>query len=86
LRAGLPLVTTDVGGLSALVGDAAVVVPVGDAGALRRAVERVLTDKPERERLVAAGHAQAARWPDEKANVDEVAQHYLEVIDQCGRR
>jgi glycosyltransferase involved in cell wall biosynthesis len=86
LRAGVPLVTTDVGGLSALVGDAAVVVPVGDAGALRRAVERVLTDKPERERLVAAGHAQAARWPDEKANVDEVAQHYLEVIDQCGRR
>ena len=48
LRAGVPLVTTAVGGLPSLVGDAAMIVPVGDAGALRTAIERVLTDPDER--------------------------------------
>lgn len=85
LRAGVPLVTTDVGGLAALVGNAALVVPVGDPVALRRAIERVLTDHVERERLIAAGRSQAEGWPDEAANVTQLAQCYLDLI-ASGRR
>jgi glycosyltransferase involved in cell wall biosynthesis len=76
LRAGVPLVTTPVGGLPSLVGDAAMIVPVGDAGALRTAIERVLTDPHERRRMVAAGFAQASSWPDEGASLDQLVEWY----------
>ena len=48
LRAGVPLVTTAVGGLPELVGDAAVLVPAGDVGALRAAVADLLADDAAR--------------------------------------
>jgi len=38
LAAGCPIVATDVGGTAAVVGDAAVLTPPGDAGALAAAV------------------------------------------------
>src|SRR3954449_12995308 len=44
LRAGTPLVATRTGGIPELVGEAAELVPVGDAGALADAVVRVLGD------------------------------------------
>jgi glycosyltransferase involved in cell wall biosynthesis len=79
LRAGVPLVTTAVGGLPSLVGDAAMIVPVGDAGALRTALERVLTDPDERRRMVAAGFAQAGSWPDEGASLGQLVESYREL-------
>jgi glycosyltransferase involved in cell wall biosynthesis len=80
LRAGVPLVTTDVGGLRSLVGDAALTVPVGDAVALRIAIESILTDDDRRARLIAAGLARATSWPDEQASLDELAGAYLDLI------
>jgi glycosyltransferase involved in cell wall biosynthesis len=79
LRAGVPLVTTAVGGLPSLVGDAAIMVPVGDPVALRRAIERVLADPDERERLIVAGRARAADWPDEAAGLDLLVDSYLDL-------
>jgi glycosyltransferase involved in cell wall biosynthesis len=80
LRAGVPLVTTDVGGMRSLVGDAALTVPVGDPAALRIAIESILTDSDRRARLIAAGLAQATTWPDEQASFDELAGAYLDLI------
>jgi glycosyltransferase involved in cell wall biosynthesis len=80
LRAGVPLVTTDVGGLGELVGSAASIVPVGDAAALRTAIEGILDDPARREQLVAAGLARAQTWPNETDTIDELATRYLDLI------
>lgn len=52
---GLPAVATAVGGVPAAVGDAALLVPAGDAPAAARELERLAGDPDLRRRLVAAG-------------------------------
>lgn len=52
------VVSTDVGGIAAVLGGGrGVVVPAGDVGALRTALAGVLTDAALRDRLAAAGRA-----------------------------
>jgi len=63
LRAAVPVVAAAVGEIPALVADAARLVPPDDAAALAEAIRAVLTDPDLRERLRAAGQAQAATWP-----------------------
>jgi glycosyltransferase involved in cell wall biosynthesis len=63
LRAGVPLVCTDVGGLPELVGDAALLVPVSDPDTVRAAVDRVLADAELRARLIERGKRRSAGWP-----------------------
>lgn len=79
LRTGVPLVTTEVGGLPQLVGPAAVMVPVGDAAALRQAIEELMADPDRRARLVELGRARAASWPDPGAVLDELVMIYLDL-------
>jgi glycosyltransferase involved in cell wall biosynthesis len=52
---GVPVVATAAGAVPEVVGDAADLVPVGDADALAAAIGRVLDDDEHRRRLVAAG-------------------------------
>jgi len=73
LLAGLPLVSTRVGGIPELVGDAAVLVELGDVAEATRQVVRLADDPALRERLQAAGRQRAADWPTE----DEVAEDLL---------
>ncbi len=54
--AGLPVIATDVGGIGEAVGDAALMVPCGDADAASRALRSVAGDPQLRERLVRAGN------------------------------
>jgi glycosyltransferase involved in cell wall biosynthesis len=53
--AGLPVVATEVGGVPAAVGDAALLVPPGDAELPARELARIGADPDLRMRLVAAG-------------------------------
>jgi glycosyltransferase involved in cell wall biosynthesis len=53
--ARLPTVATDVGGVAALAGDAALLVPAGDAQAVADALRRLGEDEGLRTRLVEAG-------------------------------
>ncbi|HWM56170.1 MAG TPA: glycosyltransferase family 4 protein [Solirubrobacterales bacterium] len=53
--AGLPVVATAVGGVADAAGDAALLIPPGDADAAARALERVAGDAELREQLVRAG-------------------------------
>jgi glycosyltransferase involved in cell wall biosynthesis len=85
LRAGRPLVATAVGGVPELVGDAACLVPYGDAAALARTVGALLDDPAAAERLAARGPAQAARWPDEAAVAEQVLTVYGEVLGSALR-
>lgn len=86
LRAGVPLVTTAVGGLPSLVGDAAVLVPVGDPAALRDALEGVLYDAHRRADLSAAGRARAAGWPTEQASLDALIGSYRDLLQRASGR
>ncbi|MEU3188773.1 glycosyltransferase family 4 protein [Streptomyces sp. NPDC006923] len=79
LRLGVPLVATAVGGIPELVGDAAELVPYGDAASLSEAVLRLLGDPERRRELVAAGRAQAATWPTEDETVAQVLSVYDEL-------
>ncbi|CAG7657462.1 glycosyltransferase family 4 protein [Actinacidiphila bryophytorum] len=79
LHAGVPLVATDVGGMRELVGDAAVLVPYGDPGALAAAVTSLLADPDRRAALSIAGRAQAATWPTEDDTVAQILSIYDEL-------
>ncbi|MER7762306.1 glycosyltransferase family 4 protein [Streptomyces sp. NPDC097619] len=82
LRSGVPLVATAVGGVPDLVGDAAVLVPYGDAAALDGAVTGLLADPGHRTRLSVAGPAQAATWPSEDDTVAQVLAVYDELTER----
>lgn len=64
---GVPVVSTDAGGVPDLVrdGESGLLVPIGDDAAMARAVLRLLADPALAARLAAAGRAEAARfaWP-----------------------
>jgi glycosyltransferase involved in cell wall biosynthesis len=81
LLAGLPLVSTRVGGIEELVGEAAVLVEPGDPPAAVAAVAD-LADHPERRRaLRQAGRRRAASWPDE----DQVARDLAATFARLSR-
>jgi glycosyltransferase involved in cell wall biosynthesis len=84
LRAGTPLVATRAGGMPDLFGDAASLVPVGDAAALADAVVRVLTDPAHAALLAAAGPRRAATWPDEAAAGRQLVAIYRELLGAPG--
>jgi glycosyltransferase involved in cell wall biosynthesis len=65
LYAGLPVVTTALGGALEIVTDACgVLVPAGDAAALTRALRRLILDPDARRRLGSAGPSRARELCD----------------------
>ncbi|MEV6601945.1 glycosyltransferase family 4 protein [Actinoplanes sp. NPDC051346] len=79
LHAGLPLVTTAVGGLPGLVGDAAELIAPGDVDALDRAVREMLADPAKRADYAERARRQAASWPTEQDTVVDVLRAYAAV-------
>ncbi len=75
----MPLVATAVGGVPELVGDAAELVPYGDADALAAAVTGLLADPGRRAELSSAGRVRAAGWPTEDDTVAQVLSVYDEL-------
>lgn len=69
---GLPVVATDVGGVRAGVGQAALLVAPGDAGAAADAVSRVARDADLRARLLDAGRSRARELTRE-AQIERLA-------------
>jgi glycosyltransferase involved in cell wall biosynthesis len=62
MAVGTPVICSDAPALVEVAGDAAVVVPRGDAAALAEAVRGLLGDEPLRRRLTAAGRARAQQF------------------------
>jgi glycosyltransferase involved in cell wall biosynthesis len=80
LRAGTPLVATRTGGMPELLGDGALLVPVGDPDALGQALREVLADPDLARRLVEAGTGRAAAWPDEATAARRLVAVYRELL------
>jgi glycosyltransferase involved in cell wall biosynthesis len=80
---GTPVLATDTGSVGATCGDAALLVPAGDAGALAEGMGEVTTDEAVRERLAAAGREWSAGFTMEKA-ADAVLEAWRE-LDGEGR-
>ena len=59
---GLPVASSDRSSLPEVAGDAALLFDPEDVGAITAAIEKLLADPAERERLATAGRAQAARF------------------------
>jgi len=76
LRAGLPIVATAVGGIPEMAGEAALLVPAGDADALRDAVRRVLADPGLAARLAEAAARRGRDLPGEREAVAAVLRAY----------
>jgi glycosyltransferase involved in cell wall biosynthesis len=85
LLSGLPLVSTRVGGIEELVGDAAWLIGLGDVGAGVRAVSTLAADPQLRRRLAQRGLERAGSWPDEDAVAEDVLAAYREVLQARGR-
>ena len=85
MSVGVPVVATDAGALPEVLGDAALLVPVGDRDALAEALSSALHDDARRQRLVRAGAAQAARYSWD-ACADGLVALYRAAVEQreCG--
>ncbi|BCB74430.1 glycosyltransferase family 4 protein [Phytohabitans flavus] len=80
LRAGVPLVSTAVGGVPGLVGDAARLVPPDDVDAVDVAVRELLADPKLRAEYARRGPERAQTWPDEAEMVEAIQAVYAEVV------
>lgn len=85
MAAGLPVLATDVGGVSELrtEGDASgiVLVPPGDAAALARAAVALLDDRARRDRMRDAARRAARDW-----SWDAVAERHLAFLHRVAER
>ena len=79
LLAGLPLVSTRVGGIEELVDSAAVLVPPGDVKEAARQIIALADNPEERLRLREAGLRRARTWPNEDDVADDLARVYNEL-------
>ena len=79
MSVGTAVVTSDAGSLPEVVGDAGLVVPVGDVDALADAIGRVLADAGLRRSLVERGRhrAETFSWENAATKTIEVYEHAL---------
>jgi glycosyltransferase involved in cell wall biosynthesis len=82
----LPVVATKAGALPEVVGrdgDAALLVPPGDAGALAAAMGRLLDDASLRVRMGAAGRRRILDYYTWEVSARATVDHYEEVLERC---
>ena len=80
LRAGRPIVATDVGGTGEVTAEAARLVPYGDAAGLAAQITELLTDRQQAEELGTAARRRAAELPSRADTLRQVQRCYHEVI------
>jgi len=83
---GAPVVCAHAASLPEVVGDAALLVPPGDAAALARTLARVLDDPALRERLSRAGRERAAQFTWERTAAATVAVYREALQHFAGHR
>ena len=84
MACGVPVISSDGGALPEVVGDAGIVVPAGDGGALARAIERVLSDDTLRETLGAAGRRRIEDQFSWRVAAGHLVSYYREIMGESG--
>jgi glycosyltransferase involved in cell wall biosynthesis len=76
---GKPIIASDTGGLADIVvdGETGLLVPAGDAGALQRAMRRLLDDVVERERMGVTARQRVVKF-QARTVVPSIEQVYRE--------
>ncbi len=80
MACGVPVVSTDGGALPEVVGDAAVVVPAGDAMALANGIHELLTNDTRREALAIAGRERILKMFNWQSAAEQMIDLYRRVI------
>jgi len=80
LRAGRPVVATDVGGTGEVTGSAARLVPYGVPAALAQAISAVLTDPALAEQLGQAARRRARELPTRADTLAQVLRWYQRLV------
>ncbi len=85
MACGVPVISTTGGALPEVVGDAGVLVPPGDAAALRDAILALLNDPERRSNLGEAGLARVRGSLTWRHAAEKTVEVYREAIDAHGR-
>lgn len=85
MACGVPVVSTDGGALPEIVGDAGVIVPAADAGALAAAISALLEDPAQRERLGQAGRERIVNTFSWTVCAEQLVSYYRAVIARADR-
>lgn len=85
MSTGVPVVATSAGSIPEVLGDAALLVPVGEADSLAQALERVLDDEEQRATLIARGYERVALYSWESTAQAMVAL-YRDALTDMGSR
>ena len=80
MACGVPVVSSDGGALPEVVGDAGIVVPAGDSGALSRAIDRLLSDEVLRESLACKGRERILQEFSWSRAAQHLTSYYRHVI------
>jgi glycosyltransferase involved in cell wall biosynthesis len=80
MLAGIPVLSTRVGGMAELVGDAGTLFDLDAPEAAVGALLELADDPALRRRLADAGRQRAATWPDEDEVVTDLLRRYRQVI------
>jgi len=83
MACGVPVVSTDGGALPEVVGDAGVLVPVRDVGALTEAIAALLEDEGRRRWLSESGRRRIERMFCWRVTARRMSDYYLEVLDRA---
>jgi glycosyltransferase involved in cell wall biosynthesis len=85
MACGVPVISTSGGALPEVVGDAGILVPPGDATALRDAITALLDDPERRRSLGEAGLARVRHSLTWRHAAQKTVEVYREAIDAYGR-
>lgn len=80
MACGVPVISSDGGALPEVVGDAGIIVPAGDSGALARAIEQLLTSSELRKAFGQAGRLRIEEKFSWQVAAKHLVAYYREII------
>lgn len=83
MACGVPVISSDGGALPEVVGDAGVVVPAGDSGALARAIEQLLQSPGLRASLAEAGRRRIEEQFSWQVAARHLVDYYRNILDHA---
>ena len=84
MACGLPVIGSDSGEIPTVIGDAGIVCPEGDAGALAKAIATLTADPARRQELGCRGLRRVEGLYTQARVVDQTVEFYQRVLEGVG--